>query len=368
MSAVHGGDVLSVAQAFGRDPATLLDFSANINPLGPPPGVLDVLREAVAAPSLLSAYPDPQARALVAALAAREAIAVERVLVGNGGAALLDASVRALRARRCVLPVPAFSEYARALQASGTEIVPFPLQAGTNFTQDVEALVERVRATGADLCLFANPHNPSGALLAADRVLDLVRRLARLGCTTIVDEAFVDYVPDASIAGALGADEAVIVLRSLTKFYAIPGMRVGYGFASRAAAPRVRAAFPSWPVGTLEQRAALAALADEDYARRSRAANAAARAPFVEGLCALGARVFPSAANFLLLDVGALSADALALREALIARAGIVVRAFGEDPVLRELPFVRVAVRNTDDNARLVAALNAFRTLMSTRD
>jgi threonine-phosphate decarboxylase len=357
MSAVHGGDLVGVARAFGRDPATLLDFSANVNPLGPPDGVVAVLREVVASPSALAAYPDPFARALVAAIAAREAVAPERVLVGNGGAALLDAAVRALGARRCVLPQPAFSEYARALRAAGTEIVPFPLLPEADFALDADALAMRVRETGADLCVFANPHNPSGALLAPGRVLALVRSLARLGCATIVDEAFVDYVPEASIVGVLGEDEPVVVLRSLTKFYAIPGMRVGYGFASRASAERVRAAFPSWPVGTLEQRAALAALADDDYARRTRAANERERAQLAAALAALGLRVFPSSANFLLLDVRALASDASTLRAALIARSGIVVRAFAEDSALRSLPAIRVAVRDADDNLRLLAAI-----------
>jgi threonine-phosphate decarboxylase len=360
MSATHGGDVLGIARAFGRDPASLLDFSANVNPLGPPAGVLGVLRDALAAPSLLTAYPDPHARELIAAIAARERIVPERVLVANGGAALLDASVRAHAARRCVLPIPAFSEYARALRAAGTAIVPFPLAAEANFALDDDALVERVRETESDLCIFANPHNPSGALLSAERVLDLVRRLARLGCATIVDEAFVDYVPEASIAAALGADEPVVVLRSLTKFYAIPGVRVGYAFAGRVMAARVRSALPSWPVGTIEQRVALAALADEDYAQRTRAANARACPNLAAALRQLGARVFPAAANFLLLDVGKFAPDAPALREALIARRGIIVRAFADDPALSALPMIRVAVRAPDDNLRLVAALEEW--------
>ncbi|HTJ26344.1 MAG TPA: aminotransferase class I/II-fold pyridoxal phosphate-dependent enzyme [Candidatus Limnocylindria bacterium] len=360
MSAVHGGDVLGVARAFGRDPASLLDFSANVNPLGPPAGVLTVLRDALAAPALLTAYPDPHARELTAAIAARERIAPERVLVANGGAALLDASVRALGAARCVLPIPAFSEYARALRAAGTAIVPFALGAETGFVLDPDVLVERVRETGSDLCVFANPHNPSGALLAADQVLALVRRLARLGCATIVDEAFVDYVPEASIAGALEAEEPVVVLRSLTKFYAIPGLRVGYAFASRSTAARVRAVLPSWPVGTLEQRAACAALADEEYARRSRAANARARAELAVSLRALRAHVFPAAANFLLIDVGAFAPDAPALREALIARRGIVVRAFADDPALSGVSVIRVAVRGANDNLRLAAAIEEW--------
>ena len=356
MSAMHGGDLRAVGRDFDCDPAALVDFSANVNPLGPPAGVLDVLRATLAEPALLARYPDPQATALTAAAARQAGVAPERVVVGNGGAALLDAAVRALGARHCALPLPAFSEYARALAAAGTAIGRFALRAEDDFALDPKRLVARVRAAGADLCIFANPHNPSGALLPHTAVLALVTRLAELGCATIVDEAFIDYVPDQTIVGALDPDLPIVVLRSLTKFYALPGLRIGYAVASRAFAPRLRAAFPSWPTGTIEQLAACAALADESYAQRTRRENAAARERLVAALQELGVRVLPAAANYLLLDVGALAPDAVALRARLIRESGIVVRAFPDDPALRTA-FVRVAVRGGAENAQLVAAL-----------
>jgi threonine-phosphate decarboxylase len=361
MTAQHGGDVTGIARAFGRAAETLLDFSANVNPFGPPPGVVDVLRNAATNPRILTAYPDPHARGLTDAIAEREQIGTERIIVGNGGAAILDAAVRALRVRRCVLPVPAFSEYARALAAASVAVTTFPLEPETGFALDPERLVRCVRSGGAELCIFANPHNPSGALLERDRMLALVRALSEAGCTSIVDEAFIDYVPEESIAREVGADEPVVVLRSLTKFYAIPGLRVGYAFASRALAAPIRSAFPSWPVGTLEQDAAVAALGDEPYAERTRISNADERARFTRVLERCGARVFPAAANFLLSDVRALSPDTERLRESLIREHGCIVRTFPDDPVLRENGLIRLAVRAGSENALLVRALQEFR-------
>jgi threonine-phosphate decarboxylase len=360
MTAQHGGDVTGIARAFGRAAETLLDFSANVNPFGPPPGVVDVLRRAATNPRILTAYPDPHARALTAFLAEREQIGAERIIVGNGGAAILDAAVRALRVRRCVLPVPAFSEYARALSAASVAVTPFPLRPESGFALDPERLVRCVRSAGAELCIFANPHNPSGALLERDRMLALVRALAAAGCTSIVDEAFIDYVPDASIARELGADEPVVVLRSLTKFYAIPGLRVGYAFASRALAAPIRSAFPSWPVGTLEQEAAVAALGDEPYAERTRSSNALERARFAAALARLDVRVFTAAANFLLADVRALDPDTERLRAWLIREHGFVVRTFPDDRILHENALIRLAVRAGEENALLVRALHQF--------
>jgi len=355
--ATHGGNLGAVARAFDIDPRMLIDFSANINPAGPPPGVMAVLRGAAEHPQILTAYPDPDATELAAALAQGEGIAPERTIVGNGGAALLDAAIRALAPRRCILPVPAFSEYARALAANGADAIPFPLRADEDFRIDAERLVAAARAEQADLCIFSNPHNPSGGVLARANVLTLARGLAAQGCATIVDEAFVDYVPAVSIADAIDDDEPIIVLRSLTKFYAIPGMRVGYAFAPQALAARVRAAFPSWPVGTLDQHAALAALMDDAYAIRTRLENLREREHLARRLTDLGCRVFPAAANFLFVDVTALGIEPEELRTKLIRRAGIVIRTFPDDPALHGMPVVRVAVRSRADNDCLAEAL-----------
>ncbi len=354
MTAVHGGDLSAVGRAFGRDPASLLDFSANINPFGPPAAVSALLRATAERPLLLSAYPDPRARKLTATLAARAAVAEHEIVVANGSAALLDVSVRALAVRRCVVPVPAFSEYARALAAAGAEMIPFELRADEAFALDPDRLIARVREVRADSCILCNPHNPTGRGEAGAVLAGLAAALERVSCATIVDEAFVDYALEFSVLDSgrpLGA--RTIVLRSLTKFYGIPALRIGYGIAPAAIAERIRALLPSWPVGTLEQQAALAVLADAPYARETLLANASARAALVCDLERLGARTFAPAANFVFCDVGRLAADTTVLCDALIREHGIVVRTF-DDPA-----YIRLAVRTPEENARLIGALSA---------
>jgi threonine-phosphate decarboxylase len=355
MIVTHGGDLVAIGRAFAREPESLLDFSASINPFGPPDAVSALLRAVAAQPSILAAYPDPHARELRAALAAREGVPAARVVVANGSAALLDLSVRALETRRCIVPVPAFSEYARALAATGSELLPMPLRAEDEFALDPERLIALARAGNADACIISNPHNPSGGAMSRTAVAELADELARFGCACIIDEAFVDYVPEiGSVPAALG--ERTVVLRSLTKFFAIPGMRIGYGFAMEPLAERMAALLPSWPVGTLEQRAAIAVIADTNFARETIARNVEARADLIRELSALGLRVFASSANFVLFDAG-IDTNVSRLRDALIREHGIVIRTFENDATLAGGAYVRVAVRRPSENARLIGAL-----------
>jgi threonine-phosphate decarboxylase len=362
MTAIHGGDLTGIGRAFGCDPASLLDFSANVNPLGPPPAVAAVLRAAAAHPSTLAAYPDPHARELVAAIAARERMPADRVVVTNGGTGALDAAVRALAPRRCIVLIPAFSEYARALWAAGAELAPLVLFADDDFTLDVGRVVAVARSSGADACIVSNPHNPTGRGAPADEIAALAGALERIGCAAIVDEAFVDYLPELSLlAQGRPLGPRTVVLRSLTKFFAIPGLRVGYAFAAEPLAARMRAMLPSWPVGTLEQQAAVAALADTAYAVETRRRNIAAREQFVGDLEGIGWRVFAPAADFVLCDAGAVCKDVRRLRDRLIVQHGIVIRTFEHEPALAGGQYVRLAVRLPHDNARLVAALRSER-------
>lgn len=361
MTTAHGGDLSAIGRAFDRDPASLLDFSANINPLGPPPAVSALLRAVAEHPSLLAAYPDPQACDLTAALAARNAVPVTRVVTGNGSAALLGVGVRALATRRCVVPVPAFSEYARALAAAGAEMIPLPLAAQDGFALPWRQLIALARAVGADTCIVSNPHNPSGRGESSGTIAGLAAELAQFGCATIVDEAFVDYLPELSVlAPAHVLGERTIVLRSLTKFFAIPAMRVGYAVAPDGLADRMRMLLPSWSTGTLEQRAALAVLADAAYARETVRLNAVSRAALVRDLSALGALVFEPAANFVFADLRPLVEDTARLRAVLIREHGLVIRTFDGNASLGEGGYVRLAVRTPDENGRLIRALASY--------
>jgi histidinol-phosphate/aromatic aminotransferase/cobyric acid decarboxylase-like protein len=301
--AVHGGDA----------PPGVVDFSTGVSPLPPPAAVMAAWRAAD-----VTCYPHPTALPLRQAIAARHGVAVDEVVVGAGSVELIWAVARAFggTGRRVGWVPPAFAEYAQAARAGGAEAMALPVDAA------------------CDLLFVARPGNPTLALTP----LDAVR--ARL---LVVDEA---YQPLCDGVAPVAPSERVAVLRSLTKLFALPGLRLGYLLAAREVARAVQAALPPWNVSQPALAAGLAALAEPTAPVR--AAVAALRARMVERLARRGVVAVAAAGTFVLVDVG----DARAFSAAMLAR-GVRVRdcsSFG-------LPsLVRLGVRDDADQERLLEA------------
>lgn len=355
---MHGGNLRRAAEQFGVPPECFLDFSANVNPRGLPAGALRRLQKDSANPALLMQYPDPDAHELRGLLSEREGVPREAITIGNGAAALIAASVFAFHPRACVMPVPAFSEYARACAAIGCQVHAFPLSPDEGFTMDTEALCRTLYETSCELLILNNPHNPSGSLLARDEVKAVLDAAVRRGVNVILDEAFIDYVPDASATTIAWKSPGVVAVRSLTKFYGCPALRIGYSVAEADTAMRIGAQCPAWPVTTLALNALAEAVRDEEYARDTLQQNEQESASLGKALAALGCRVFPGAANFLLIQLPESCCNSASLRNLLAAKHRILVRNCDSFCGLPAGRFIRVAVRNTADNMRLVAALS----------
>jgi threonine-phosphate decarboxylase len=352
MSLDHGGDVEAAARELGIRPEEILDFSANLNPAGLPPRAAARLAREAADLGLLARYPDPSARELRTVLAAQLYIPVESIVVGAGADALIHAALRAFAPRRCVIPVPAFSEYARACAAVSAVVVRIPLRAEDGFQLQREAWSE---IAPGDTIIFNNPHNPTGACATRDEMLDRIAAARSRGATVLVDEAFIDYVPEAAITPTAAARDGVIAIRSLTKFFGCAGLRVGYAVASRETARAIQRQLPAWPVTGLAANALAEAVTDREYARATLDQNARARERLAQNLGALGCHVLPGAANFLLIELppGVVAGD---VRERLF-RSGILVRSCDTFEPLTPGRYLRIAVRREDENARLAAAL-----------
>jgi len=366
MNAVHGGDLQAVAERYGVDASTLVDFSANIAPQGPPSGVARVLARAASKPRLLAPYPSSRYGRLRAQIAASLDVDRESVVVGNGSAALIDLALRANEALAWLVPVPAFSEYRRSLDAANVAMLRFALP--QTLALDVDAFLSVLRAHSDAGALVTTPHNPSGLALSREESLRLLVQSEAMNRPLIADEAFIDYVPERSIVREAARSRRAVVLRSLTKFYALAGVRVGYAIAHPDLARAMRERSPSWPVGTLDEAIALEALEDEAYAMRTRAANAATRDAVTRELTTLGLAVFPSDANFVLaeLPVPAQAFDAFLRR---LIDEGIVVRDCRSYDGLESRSVIRIAVLDRERNRRLVAALaRALESLHARRD
>lgn len=344
----HGGDVFAAASELGCRPGEILDFSASINPLGPPASAMAAARNSL---TDCIHYPEIAADSLRQALAGHHGLDPAHLLPGSGSTELLYLLPRVLRPRRALLVVPAFSEYARALDLLGCPFDIFPLLPNRPLQPDrlCEAIDDQT-----DLVILANPGNPVGNLLPRELLLDLAERL-RDRVDLVIDEAFIDFSPADSLLSKVPAFRRLWVLRSLTKFYAIPGLRVGFLAGSVKGIERVAAAREPWRIATPAIAAALACLQDADYHQQTLELIPVWREQLMAGLQALGLTPCPGAANFLLLRLPKTKGTSTALTAAL-RQQGILIRDCGNFDGL-DGQWLRLAVRRPEENARLLDQL-----------
>jgi threonine-phosphate decarboxylase len=341
----HGGDWAGFLEKYGTRP---LDFSASVSPLGLPAGARAAAEAALAE---ADRYPDPLCRELTSALAAFHGVPADMIVCGAGAADLIHRLGRAVRPGRALIPVPAFSEYERALAPWGCEILRYTLTEKNGFKLDADFL--SALASGPDLVILCEPANPTG--LATDPAL-LKRILARcreLKILLAVDECFLPFLEDAeerSLISELGPG-GLVIFRAFTKFYAMAGLRLGYCLTDEPGlAGKLAGCGQPWAVSGPAQAAGIAALRDAAYAKAVRKTVREQRAFLAEGLAGLGFKVLPGEANFLLF----FSKDP-ALGEKL-ARVGILIRDCRNFPGLCPGWF-RAAVRTFPENETLLKAL-----------
>ena len=353
----HGGNLEEIATRYGCAPEELIDFSANVNPAGPPSGAMSCLAQLVKNRGVLARYPDPDCRALRDAISAHLGVEPRCIVVTNGSAALLDVVLRALRPKRCLLPIPAFSEYYRCLLAANVECSSFQLDAHHDFKLDVEAFVRTSTQDRCDFWIISNPHNPSGSAIAPQPLLELATRALELNASLLLDEAFIDYCPELSLSQSAVTLRNVVVLRSITKFYGLAGLRVGFAVTNPDYADLLRIQVPSWAVSDLAMAPAIEALQDRDYAESTLSSCRSERAWLARRLDQLGLQPFPSAANFLLVRLPAGVPSAMSIRESLIIQYRIVIRDCGSYEGLEHGRYFRIAVRDHTANEKLIDAL-----------
>ncbi len=348
----HGGQLSAIARAFGVPVNTLRDFSANINPDGPPPSVLTALRKAVERPETLTEYPDLEERDLKGALASYANCDGENVLVGNGFVPLLQAVVRTLGIRSCLLPVPSFSEYRASLNRENITVQPLLLHPEQDFRYDIDALL----ASDPEAILLANPQNPSGVLCQKETMLELIGKACLRGTYVLLDEAFIDYDRQASVLPEALSFSNLVVFRSVTKCFGIPGLRVAYAIASVSLRQRTEEKLQPWPVSTLASIGVVAAVRDETFNADFPALNRYRRSELTRKLFGLGLYVYPSAANFLLFRLPEY-VDEVALWRELVVNHGLVLRSCIHYECL-PLGHLRVAVKDEVSNLSLIDAMS----------
>ncbi len=336
----HGG----IPSENGRP---LLDFSTNLNPLGPPVSVLQALRRGL--PDI-ARYPDTDSSMLVEALAKYHRVDPAQIVIGNGVNECIHAIARSRPPDTVAIVQPTYTEYHRACVNAGHQVRHW-LADGDDFQPT------SFDPRGARLVWLCNPNNPTGRLWARGKLIPWIKAHPRVDF--VVDESFLPFHQDEarhSVVSAIKQSKNLIVLRSLTKHFTLPGLRLGYLVAPKDRACQFRSFQPWWPIGVLTQLAGIAALNDKAFVRRTKAWLNPERKWFLQQL-----RFFfphlqpvPSEANFILIKLEGISAERLSEQ---LLRRGIWIRLASNRFVGLNGEYIRLAVRTRIENKQLVAAL-----------
>lgn len=346
----HGGNVWSLARQLGCRTGEIMDFSASINPFGPPQWLDGLLADIL---SDLRHYPDPECHELIVAASRHYRVPAEELVADNGTAEIMHRLIPLLGLGRAVIPVPCYGDYERVCMLHGMNVERVGLHPGDDFSLDWDLLRAKLRRPA--LVLLGHPNNPTGRALEAGAL----RRLAEASPESlfIVDEAFADFTPGLD---RLTADRPanVSVLLSLTKFYSLPGLRIGLAAMAPPLARQYKKHCPAWSVNTLAQAAGARCLGDDGFRRLAWERLGAERQRLRHGLAGLpGLRLFSSSANFLLCKTTVPGLDAKMLAEKLL-RGRVAIRVCDTFSGLDKTYF-RVAVRLPEENSRLLEALGA---------
>ena len=343
----HGGDVSD----------GILDFSVSINPLGPPPGAIDAYHRAA---SEIINYPPPYARGLETKIGHWLKVDPECVLAGNGTTQLIYLVARVITPRKPFVVIPTFSEIANALIAASSKPHAIRLDPRDHFRFDRSA-ISLALSRGADAIFVGRPNSPTGNMLSYDDALSVAREASHHGAWCIFDEAFIDFVSDGrSIVDAAAQDPRVIVFRSLTKTFAIPGLRLGCAISHPDTVRTLRDGLEPWSVSVTAQQVGSACMEDAtDFVRNTQAFIAQERSRLVAHLAAHPQiQCFDSIANFVMIRIKDEAAATDLIHHLMEHR--IAIRD------LRSLPgagpgFYRIGLRNRSDNDLLIDAIRNWK-------
>jgi len=347
----HGGHRERFAKRYGFELNEIFDFSSNINPLGPPARAKEIYEKSF---EELSWYPEPHAESFSQMIAQHFSTTRDQVIVGNGSLAVLNLAIRALRPKMVLIAEPSFSEYRRIVQVEGAGVREIDLNPNENFEISLSRILEGL--PGVDLMILGHPNSPTGTALSREALRGLLHEAKRQKVFTILDEAFVDWVPEISAVSQVRDDRPLLVVRSMTKFYALAGIRIGFGIGPKGIIEKMKNLQGPWTCNRTAQRLGQASLVDRAFEEKSRLFMNEEKMWLKSALEEIqDVRVFPSLANFFLVQV---PPDAQELCDFLGGQ-GICIRDAANYRGL-DSSYIRLAVRSRDENKRLVLSLQEF--------
>ncbi len=361
---IHGGNVEEIERQYGLREEKIMDFSANINPLDPSPRVIKALKENL---DKIARYPDPEVINLRKELAKYLKVNPENIIAGNGAVELIYLICRTLRPRKALLVVPTFTEYESALGSVGCRIKFFPLKSKDEFRLNIKELLREIKGIdlprsciqGRGLLFLCNPNNPTGQLINKADMLKIVDNARKKGAFVIIDEVFMDFVENEKeetlIQEAIKRNN-LFVIRSLTKFFVLPGIRIGYGIGNKRLLKKLKIYKEYWSVNVLAQIAGIAALKDKEYIKKTKGLISIEKEFLYHRLSKInGLKLYPSVTNFILCRLPS-KMDTKNLQKKLIQK-NILIRDCSSFRSLNDR-YIRVAVRTRRENLHLINSLS----------
>ena len=374
----HGGNIYRLAEELKIQERKVIDFSASVNPIGVSKKIKAEIRKHL---KYLHNYPDHEAKRLRKRIAQQYGIEQETILCGNGSTELIHLIARALRPRKVLIPSPTFLEYERAVSIQQTpyssrysednkQFIEYLLLKNENgFEISPDVFIEAMQGHGnpesitqnsalsdtpCDMAFLCNPNNPTGRLLRREDVKKIADAAKELSCRLIVDEAFIDFCPDDSVIRDVGYNPYLIVLRTMTHFFALSGLRIGYGIFPRHLVNSIKDYQEPWTVNSLAQRAAVVALKDKVYKNTTFKFIHEEKKFLEKSFRKIGIGFFPSDTNFYLLKLSNAQEICRQLRSK-----GILIRDCSHFRGL-DSSYIRVAVKSRKENSVLIKELTAI--------
>lgn len=360
MKKKHGGNIYEAAKAAKKDPSEIIDFSASINPFAPPHGLEQNLCQRF---SFIKSYPDINNTEIIQLLAETHNCSPYQIMVANGSTEIIYLLPTALRIRSALIISPAFSEYENALGLAKSSIVLAQASESSGFQPDRDLLSFYLDQMTVDAVFIANPNSPCGTLFDEKTMHWLLFFCRSTGALVVIDEVFIDFCESRSFKTLINSHQNILIIRSMTKFYGLAGMRLGYALGPPVLIDSLRKFQPPWSVNTLAQFAGIYCLKQHRFRDKTIRFTEHERARMLEKINKIpGFSAFSSNANFMLVKMEDSLPPASHLQDFLLNR-GILIRDCESFSGLGG-HFLRICIKNPEENDQLVTLLHRYISLI----
>ncbi|MCY7007058.1 histidinol-phosphate transaminase [Fusobacterium simiae] len=350
---LHGGNIYKF-QRERRD--NILDYSSNINPLGVPQKFIDIAKESF---DKLVNYPDPYYIELREKIAEFNSASIDNIIVGNGATEILFLYMKALKPKKVLLLAPCFAEYERALRSASAKIEYFELKESENFYPNIKNLKKEIENNGYDLLLFCNPNNPTGQFIKLEDIEEIIKIFENKNTKIFVDEAFIEFIENwKEKTVSLLKNKNIFIMRAFTKFFAIPGLRLGYGIGfDEDILKKMWEEKEPWTVNTFANLAGLTMLNDKEYIEKTERWILEEKDFIYKKLSEFKyLKVYKTECNFILIKLSNISSENL--RDKMIEK-NILIRDASNFKFL-DNRFVRLAIKDRNSNLKMLETLAEF--------